>query len=167
MDVDVAAEGASRRQGIAPVAAPPAKAPSATRAAIAAQKLRSPSTSRATGAAIAARAAHVTGAGIARSAANGLAARERAAEDVDRPAILIQAATEGAAAVVSPDGTVLVFVAQQGDGPRRLYVRRFDRLQAVPLSGTDGARHPFFSPDGNWVIYTVQQWDPATKPKES
>jgi Tol biopolymer transport system component len=58
----------------------------------------------------------------------------------------------GAAAVVSPDGEQLVFVAQPhaGSAPR-LYVRRLDQLTATPLAGTEGAAGPFFSPDGQWI----------------
>ena len=58
----------------------------------------------------------------------------------------------GNAAVVSPDGTQLAFVAQpHGGGAPRLYVRRLDQLTATPLAGTEGAVGPFFSPDGQWL----------------
>src|SRR5262249_33201025 len=61
---------------------------------------------------------------------------------------------QGAAAVLSPDGSSLAFVAQPSDGgPRRIYVRRLDELRAAPISGTDGALNPFFSPDGKWIGY--------------
>src|SRR6185295_14057061 len=33
------------------------------------------------------------------------------------------------------------------------FVRRLDQLQATPLPGTEGARNPFFSPDGQWVAF--------------
>jgi serine/threonine-protein kinase len=60
----------------------------------------------------------------------------------------------GAAAVLSPDGTVLAFIALKADAvATQLYVRRLDQLRAVPLSGTDGARDPFFSPDGQWIAF--------------
>ena len=60
----------------------------------------------------------------------------------------------GAAAVLSPDGAVLAFVAQKSaGGAPQLYVRRLERLQAAPLSGTDGAASPFFSPDGQWIAF--------------
>ena len=52
------------------------------------------------------------------------------------------------AAVISPDGTTLAFVAQPASGPRMLYLRRLDQLQAAPLAGTEDAFVPFFSPDG-------------------
>ena len=47
---------------------------------------------------------------------------------------------------LSPDGTRVVFAA---DG--RLYQRGIDELEATPLEGTEGARGPFFSHDGQWV----------------
>jgi serine/threonine-protein kinase len=59
---------------------------------------------------------------------------------------------QGAAAVISPNGQTLAFVAQPpGTAPSRLYVRQLNQLQAQSLAATDGARDPFFSPDGQWV----------------
>jgi serine/threonine-protein kinase len=58
----------------------------------------------------------------------------------------------GASAVLSPDGSLLAFVAQQG-GVRRLFVRKLDQLNATLLAGTDGAMSPFFSPDGQWLAF--------------
>ena len=60
-------------------------------------------------------------------------------------------APAGNAAVVSPDGSQLAFVAQPHGGAPRLYVRRLDQLTATPLAGTEGAVGPFFSPDGQWL----------------
>ncbi|HSL20888.1 MAG TPA: protein kinase [Vicinamibacterales bacterium] len=51
---------------------------------------------------------------------------------------------------VSPDGQHLVYGVGTGEASR-LYHRPLDRLDAVVLPGTDGAAHPFFSPDGEWV----------------
>jgi len=59
---------------------------------------------------------------------------------------------DGASAILSPDGTTLVFVAQQA-GQTRLFVRKLDQLQAAPLAGTEGASNPFFSPDGQWLAF--------------
>jgi serine/threonine protein kinase/Tol biopolymer transport system component len=60
----------------------------------------------------------------------------------------------GSAAVLSPDGTVIAFVGRTaGNASSRLYVRRLDQLQAVPLPGTDDAESPFFSPDGKWLAF--------------
>ncbi len=60
----------------------------------------------------------------------------------------------GATAQLSPDGTMLAFVAQQA-GKTRLFVRKLDRLQAAPLAGTEGAGDPFFSPDGRWIAFVA------------
>ena len=35
--------------------------------------------------------------------------------------------------------------------PSQLYLRSLDRAEAEPIKGTEGAREPFFSPDGQWV----------------
>lgn len=51
---------------------------------------------------------------------------------------------------VSPLGDSFVFVAKI-DGTRRLYLRKFGALDSVPILGTDYGRHPFFSPDGQWI----------------
>jgi eukaryotic-like serine/threonine-protein kinase len=58
----------------------------------------------------------------------------------------------GASAILSPDGTVLAFAAQQA-GQARLFVRKLDQLQATPHSGTEGAGSPFFSPDGQSIAF--------------
>jgi len=60
----------------------------------------------------------------------------------------------GPAAIISPDGRLLAFVASQGaDGRPLLHLRRLEQLDAAPLSGTEGARDPFFSPDGEWIAF--------------
>ena len=58
---------------------------------------------------------------------------------------------QGAAAVLSPDGSLLAFVAQKMGTSPQLFVRRLDQLRAMPLAGTDDARNPFFSPDGQSI----------------
>jgi len=60
--------------------------------------------------------------------------------------------TQGASAILSPDGTTLAFVARQA-GQARLFIRKLDQLQAAPLAGTEGAENPFFSPDGQWLAF--------------
>jgi len=61
--------------------------------------------------------------------------------------------TYGANAVLSPDGTRFVFVAVGADKTPHLYVRPLDHIQATLLSGTEDARDPFFSPDGQWIAF--------------
>jgi eukaryotic-like serine/threonine-protein kinase len=53
---------------------------------------------------------------------------------------------------LSADGRRLVYVGRAG-GQQRLYLHALDRLVAAPLAGTEGAREPFFSPDGSWIGY--------------
>jgi serine/threonine-protein kinase len=48
---------------------------------------------------------------------------------------------------VSPDGKTLVYVGMSG-GTSRLFERQLDAFEIRPLAGTEGAIHPFFSPDG-------------------
>jgi eukaryotic-like serine/threonine-protein kinase len=52
---------------------------------------------------------------------------------------------------VSPDGTRLVFVATDRAGKSELWMRAFDSFDAFPLTGTDGAIMPFWSPDSRWI----------------
>jgi serine/threonine-protein kinase len=54
----------------------------------------------------------------------------------------------GANAILSPDGTRLVYVSQS-----KLFTRRLDQTNATELPGTEGAWGPFFSPDGQWVAF--------------
>jgi Tol biopolymer transport system component len=53
--------------------------------------------------------------------------------------------------VLSPDGAVIVYTANQ-----QLYLRPIDQLEAVAIRGTEGVgatagRGAFFSPDGQWI----------------
>ena len=51
---------------------------------------------------------------------------------------------------ISPDGRRLVMVAQR-DGKNKMYVRSLDLPELQPLSGTDNARTPFWSPDSRFI----------------
>jgi Tol biopolymer transport system component len=52
---------------------------------------------------------------------------------------------------ISPDGRRLAIVASGGSGQMQLYVRPLDGLAPQPLAGTDGATHPFWSPDSQSI----------------
>ena len=54
----------------------------------------------------------------------------------------------GRALALSPDGRVLVYATTDSAGRQRLFKRELDDLSQQPIAGTDGATHPFFSPDG-------------------
>ncbi|TDI34874.1 MAG: hypothetical protein E2P02_29040 [Acidobacteria bacterium] len=49
---------------------------------------------------------------------------------------------------LSSDGTRLVYSAND-----RLYLRAMEQMEATPVRGTEGARSPFFSPDGEWIVF--------------
>jgi serine/threonine-protein kinase len=51
---------------------------------------------------------------------------------------------------LSADGRQLAYVATS-EGATRLYVRNLDAFDAKPLEGTEGARYPFFAPDGQSI----------------
>jgi serine/threonine protein kinase len=52
---------------------------------------------------------------------------------------------------VSPDGQQLVFVATDTTGAPRLWLRSVSRENSRPLSGSEDADYPFWSPDGRRV----------------
>ena len=56
---------------------------------------------------------------------------------------------------LSPDGKKLVFVGRAAEGTQ-LYLREMDGLEITPIAGTEGAQHPFFSPDSNWVGFLTE-----------
>ena len=51
---------------------------------------------------------------------------------------------------LSPDGRTLVYAGVR-DGVRQLFARTRDQMTVHPLPGTEGAVHPFVSPNGEWV----------------
>ncbi len=54
---------------------------------------------------------------------------------------------------LSPDGNTLVVKDVIQDG--RLWVKRRDQLEPVPIPGTERAAIPVFSPDGEWLLYVA------------
>src|SRR5581483_5930061 len=58
------------------------------------------------------------------------------------------------AATFSPDGTRIVYhVHTQGAGQQQLAIRLLSESKTTLLTGTEGARDPFFSPDGQWIAF--------------
>ena len=57
------------------------------------------------------------------------------------------------ALAISRDGRQIAMTAEGDDGIRRIYLRSLDEVQAREMAGTDHARAPFFSPDGEWIAY--------------
>jgi serine/threonine protein kinase/Tol biopolymer transport system component len=54
-------------------------------------------------------------------------------------------------AVISPDGSRLVFPMKSPDGKQTLATRLLSEAKPVLLPGTESGRDPFFSPDGEWI----------------
>ena len=84
----------------------------------------------------------------------GLAAwafRPAPASSVVRFQIAAPDGTAMQAFALSPDGRRLAFVASARGKPSMVYVRPLDAVAASPLAGTEGARNPFWSPDGSAI----------------
>jgi eukaryotic-like serine/threonine-protein kinase len=63
--------------------------------------------------------------------------------------------TERQSLALSPDGRTVVFTAVR-DGAQDLFRRPLNSTRAEPIQGTEGASRPFFSPDGQWIGFVVQ-----------
>ncbi len=57
------------------------------------------------------------------------------------------------APVLSPDGTRLVFPAQDASGQESLWMRPLNSLTATRIDGTVGASYPFWSPDSRHIAF--------------
>ncbi len=78
-----------------------------------------------------------------------------------RPLLRFSAEVAGGAALarvqgngmlaLSPDGMRLAVTFREADGKARLGTRSLQQSQITPLSGTDDAVTPFFSPDSQWI----------------
>jgi serine/threonine-protein kinase len=66
--------------------------------------------------------------------------------DLGSEASLTSQSQMGPSAILSPDGSRLIYISKG-----RLFTRRLDQTDAIELAGTEGASSPFVSPDGNWV----------------
>ena len=57
---------------------------------------------------------------------------------------------------ISPDGTMLAFVAADASGKALLWLRPIDSFTARSLPGTENAAFPFWSPDSRFVAFFTQ-----------
>jgi serine/threonine protein kinase len=59
----------------------------------------------------------------------------------------------GANVAISPDGSRIVYTS--GGSSFHLVLRQLDQLGAKPIAGSEGARDPFFSPDGHQIGFAT------------
>lgn len=62
----------------------------------------------------------------------------------------------GPALALSSDGANLVYVGRRNNVDQ-LYLRPMNQLEAKQIPGTEGARQPFFSPDGQWIGFFAER----------
>jgi Tol biopolymer transport system component len=82
----------------------------------------------------------------------------RATRPIDRPLIRLSVdlgpeASAGVrtTAILSPDGTRIVFPIRNSNGVRQLATRTLDQPKATAMAGTESGNDAFFSPDGQWI----------------
>ena len=57
---------------------------------------------------------------------------------------------------VSPDGRTVIYVSTGPDSIARLFKRTMEQAEVVVLAGTEGAKNVTFSPDGEWIAYSLR-----------
>ena len=78
-----------------------------------------------------------------------------AARPVTRLTLPIAPMTSFTAFAVSPDGRRIAVTGAHGSALNQLFLREMDGEEFKALPGTSGAEAPFFSPDGEWVGFRV------------
>jgi len=71
--------------------------------------------------------------------------------DLDLGGAMPPSSTPGTNAILSPDGTRLAYISNS-----KLFTRQLDQSSASELAGTEHARAPFFSPDGQWLAFFAE-----------
>ncbi len=56
---------------------------------------------------------------------------------------------------LSPDGRMIAFDGRDSAGEPRIWIRSLDALAPRPLSGSEGASRPFWSPDSRFVAFVA------------
>ena len=77
-------------------------------------------------------------------------ARQIVRFDIQLPRDAEPVGATGSTIAFSPQGAEVVYVGKAPSG-QRLYVRRMDLPEPVPIPGSEGASLPFFSPDEQWL----------------
>jgi Tol biopolymer transport system component/tRNA A-37 threonylcarbamoyl transferase component Bud32 len=56
---------------------------------------------------------------------------------------------------ITPDGRTIAFTVNDPDGQTRIHLRPVDRIETRALPDTEGAVHPFWSPDGRFLAFVA------------
>jgi hypothetical protein len=56
---------------------------------------------------------------------------------------------------ISQDGSTIAYAAYGEDRKAQLYVRKLGSFESTLIPGTEGARSPFFSPNGEWLAFRI------------
>jgi Tol biopolymer transport system component len=88
---------------------------------------------------------------VSSSAANGVTRLAIVLPDGDQLTFVSEAPL-----AISPDGSTVVYSGSRG-GTFQLYVRGLSASDPKALAGTEGAKSPFFSPDGRWIGFFAQE----------
>jgi eukaryotic-like serine/threonine-protein kinase len=84
----------------------------------------------------------------------GFLFRHPAAQPVLRVALNLppgSSLVQGNAAVLSPDGQLVIMTLVDADGKSRFWIRRLSSDSGQPIAETEGAIEPFWSPDSQYV----------------
>src|SRR4029079_1899889 len=57
---------------------------------------------------------------------------------------------------ISPDGRKIIQVVADSDGVKRIVMRDLGSTVLVTIAGTEGARDPSFSLDGEWISFNAE-----------
>src|SRR5262249_15918260 len=60
------------------------------------------------------------------------------------------------ALAISPDGSRLAYVANQGGRQQQVYLRSINSLDAIAVPESEGGNNPFFAPDGKSLAFYVE-----------
>ncbi len=72
------------------------------------------------------------------------------------PGMIFEAPIARQSFAISPDGTRLAFTATDASGSK-VWLRELGALDLKPITGTEGARTVFWSPDGRSLFYAVKR----------
>jgi serine/threonine-protein kinase len=63
----------------------------------------------------------------------------------------VNVAEEESGLDISRDGRMIAFVASSPSSEPRIFLKKAGESEPAPIPGTEGAKQPFFSPDGQWL----------------